>query len=63
LTATKAVRRRTDLTAFVAVNQLLIVIWAATGAGYFWPIWPLLGWGLGLIGPWTCAPRHRPRAR
>ena len=52
--------------AFVAVNLLLIVIWAATGAGYFWPIWPLLGWGLGLIGPWACWPmahRHRPRAR
>src|SRR5271170_6039979 len=22
---------------------LLIVIWAAAGAGYFWPIWPALG--------------------
>src|SRR5919107_1933492 len=58
--------RQTELTAFVAVNLLLIVIWAATGAGYFWPIWPLLGWGIGLIGPWSCwplAPRHRPRAR
>ncbi len=59
-------RRRPELAAFVAVNLLLIVIWAATGAGYFWPIWPLLGWGLGLIGPWGCWPmahRHRPRAR
>ncbi len=35
--------------AFVAVNVLLIIIWAATGAGYFWPIWPLLGWGFGLF--------------
>ncbi len=45
---------------------VLIVIWAATGAGYFWPIWPLLGWGIGLIAPWGCWPaphRHRPRAR
>ncbi len=30
---------------FVLVNLLLIGIWAATGADYFWPIWPLLGWG------------------
>ncbi len=22
---------------------MLLVVWAATGAGYFWPIWPLLG--------------------
>ncbi len=35
--------------AFVAVNVLVIVIWAAAGAGYFWPIWPLLGWGFGLF--------------
>ena len=40
---------REELTAFVVVNVVLIGIWAATGAGYFWPIWPLLGWGLGLV--------------
>lgn len=33
---------------FVLVNVLLIALWAATGAGYFWPIWPLLGWGIGV---------------
>ena len=58
---------RPELAAFVAVNLMLIVIWAATGAGYFWPIWPLLGWGLGLIGGprycWPMGHRHRPRAR
>ena len=59
-------RRRPELAAFLAVNLMLIVIWAATGAGYFWPVWPILGWGLGLIGPWSCGSpslRHRPRAR
>jgi hypothetical protein len=56
--------RRPDLVPFIAVNLLLIVIWAATGAGYFWPIWPLLGWGLGLIGPCSRAVhRRRPHAR
>ena len=39
---------RPDVVAYLAVNLMLIVIWAATGAGYFWPIWPLLGWGVGL---------------
>jgi hypothetical protein len=33
---------------YVAVNALLVVIWAASGAGYFWPIWPIAGWGIGL---------------
>ena len=28
---------------------LLIAIWAVTGAGYFWPVWPMLGWGVPLM--------------
>jgi hypothetical protein len=27
---------------------VFIVIWAAQGRGFFWPIYPLLIWGLGL---------------
>lgn len=34
--------------AFVAVNLVLVLIWALTGAGYFWPVWPILGWGVGV---------------
>ncbi|MBA3437053.1 MAG: XRE family transcriptional regulator, partial [Thermoleophilaceae bacterium] len=30
---------------------LLVAIWALTGEGYFWPVWPALGWGIGLMGP------------
>jgi hypothetical protein len=33
---------------FVIVNILLVAIWATSGGGYFWPIWPFLGWGIGL---------------
>ena len=33
---------------FVIINILLVAIWASTGSGYFWPIWPFLGWGIGL---------------
>ena len=33
---------------YLAVNALLVVIWALTGAEYFWPIWPILGWGIGV---------------
>ena len=33
---------------YVVVNVMLIGIWAATGGGYFWPIWSLLGWGIGV---------------
>lgn len=35
--------------AYVGVMALLIVIWAVTGAGSFWPIWPAIGLTLALI--------------
>ena len=55
---------RPEVVAYLAVNLMLIVIWAATGAGYFWPIWPLLGWGIGLMAPCGRAwPQRRPQAR
>ncbi len=33
---------------YVAVNAMLVVIWAVTGSGFFWPIFPILGWGVGV---------------
>ena len=39
---------RNHVFVYCAVNALLVVIWAATGAGYFWPIWAIGGWGIGL---------------
>jgi Domain of unknown function (DUF1707)/2TM domain len=33
---------------YLCVNGMLVVIWALTGFGYFWPVWPILGWGIGL---------------
>ncbi|HEY8302714.1 MAG TPA: 2TM domain-containing protein [Jatrophihabitans sp.] len=34
---------------YTMVNGFLIIIWAFTSAGFFWPIFPLLGWGIGLV--------------
>jgi hypothetical protein len=33
---------------YVLVNAMLIAIWAFSGGGQFWPIFPILGWGIGL---------------
>ncbi len=33
---------------YVIVNLLLVAVWAFSGHDYFWPIWPILGWGVGL---------------
>lgn len=35
--------------AYVLVNVFLIAIWAMTGAGFFWPVFPIMGWGIGLF--------------
>ena len=35
---------------YLAVIALLWLIWLATGAGYPWPVWPMLGWGIGVVG-------------
>ncbi|NND76388.1 MAG: 2TM domain-containing protein [Ilumatobacter sp.] len=40
---------RTHALLYFAVNALLVVIWAASGVGYFWPIWPIAGWGIGVV--------------
>ena len=40
---------RIDLVSFLAVGTVFVLIWALTGAGYVWPIWPLGLWGVGLV--------------
>jgi signal transduction histidine kinase len=32
--------------AYAFAELVLIIIWALTGHGYFWPVWPLLAFGL-----------------
>lgn len=35
--------------AYLTVNIFLVVIWYLTGAGFFWPAFPLFGWGIGVV--------------
>lgn len=37
------------LMAYVMVNAFIVVIWMATSGGFFWPVFPIIGWGIGLI--------------
>lgn len=39
----------THLVAYVVVNAFLVLVWAVTSGGYFWPIWPIGGWAIGLL--------------
>jgi Domain of unknown function (DUF1707)/2TM domain len=44
---------------YVSVNLLLVAIWALTGGGYFWPIWPMLGWGFAVLSQGLSLTRPR----
>jgi hypothetical protein len=55
-------RIRIDAGALVVVNLFLVGIWLASGASYFWPVWPMLGSAvaLGLKSlRWTDVARER----
>jgi 2TM domain len=50
-TARRRAGFKKSLTSYLLVNTFLIGIWYFTTGGnsqHFWPIWPILGWGLGL---------------
>jgi hypothetical protein len=45
--AAKAALLRTALW-FGLLSAVMLVVWAATGADYFWPLWPILGFLIAL---------------
>ena len=51
--ARKRVRQKKDfynhLVIYVIINTLLVIIWALTSRGYPWFVWPLAGWGIGIL--------------
>jgi hypothetical protein len=51
--ARKRVNDRRDfgshVVVYVVVNAALVLVWALTGAGYFWPAWVLGLWAIGLV--------------
>lgn len=51
--ALERLRKRSEfwahLAAYLLVNTVLIAIWFFIGGGFFWPMFPLFGWGIGLF--------------
>ena len=39
---------RNHVAVYVAVNLLLVAIWAFSGAGFFWPVFTIVFWGFGV---------------
>ena len=55
-------RRRADAGAVAIFNLFVIGVWVAAGAGYFWPVWVLLGSALAVVVkamPWPDMVRER----
>lgn len=40
---------RMHLLVYVLVNSALVIIWAMTGSGFFWPAFFIVGWGIGVV--------------
>jgi hypothetical protein len=50
---------RTHLFMYVLVNLGLVAIWALSDGGFFWPIFVILGWGIGVVAQaWDVYFRH-----
>ena len=51
--ARKRIQAKRDLgthaVVYLVVNSFLIFIWFVSGQDYFWPVWVLAGWGIGLV--------------
>ena len=45
---------------YLVVIVFLVIIWALSGGGYFWPAWPAMGWGLGVAIHRIVATNRRP---
>jgi hypothetical protein len=65
-TALKRLKARREFNRRAAVATLVaivtVTIWAAAGAGYFWPVWPMIGFVIALLktGWQAYGPRERP---
>jgi len=46
---------------YLLVNAFLVVVWATTGADFFWPAFPIAGWGIGVVAnAWDAYSREFP---
>lgn len=44
----RTVWRAAVLAPWAMFSVFFVLLWLLTGAGYFWPVWPILGWGIGV---------------
>ena len=51
--AVQQLKKRRDfyghLLIYTLVNTFLVIIWAVTSHGFFWPVFIIVGWGIGVV--------------
>ena len=47
--ARKRVEFGTHILVYFIVIASLWVVWYLTGSHYPWPLWPMMGWGIGVV--------------
>ena len=48
---------------YIAAVAMFVALWALGGGGEFWPVWPALGWGIGVACHRACLPKRLPPPR
>jgi len=66
--ALKRLKKKHDfhihLVIYLMVNGLLVAVWAMTSPPFFWPIFPLVGWGIGVVAnAWDAYGSDEPTER
>ena len=52
---------RSHALVYLLINGVTVVIWALTGHGFFWPMFLMLAWGVGLVmNVWDVYYNHAP---
>jgi hypothetical protein len=51
--AIKRIKAKNDfivhLLIYLTINAMIVFTWAFTWTGFFWPIFPIVLWGIGLV--------------
>ncbi len=47
--AKKRASFRKSLASYLVINAFLTAVWYFTAQTYFWPIWCMFGWGIGIL--------------
>lgn len=63
--AVRRLRKKRDfqvhLVIYAMINTLLVAVWAVTDSGFFWPVFVIVGWGVGVVAnAWDAYGRDVP---